>query len=290
MTGATLRLRVFRRSTALPLALAWIFIAAMLVLAAGADVFSPWTTTAVDLRSRLAPPIGFGGSWSHPLGTDNLGRDVLSRLLHAIQLSLLVAVVGSTIGAVVGTGLGLLAARMRGMVDEAIMILVDFQASMPFLIIALAALAFLGNSLTLFVCVLGLYGWERYARIARATSSSILERPFITASRQFGGGDVHVYLRHVLPNIMAPLIVNLTITIPEIVILESGLSFLGLGVQPPETSLGNMLGAGRDYLYQAWWLALFPGAVIALTSLAVSLVGDALRDRMDPNIAKSQTP
>lgn len=272
----------------IPFIVALVTITGMLFLAVTADLLSARSTTAIDLTSRLKPPVGFGGTSHHLLGTDNLGRDVLSRLLYGIRTSLMIAFIGSVIGAIIGTSIGLIAARMRGLFDEAAMVLIDFQASMPFLIIALASLAFLGNSLVLFVAVLGLYGWEKYARLSRASALAILQQPFIIASRQFGGGEVHIYLRHVLPNIIAPLIVNMTIIVPEIIILESGLSFLGLGVQPPQSSLGNMLGAGREFLYNGWWLSFVPGIVIALTSLSVTIIGDELRDRLDPTSARGR--
>jgi peptide/nickel transport system permease protein len=246
-----------------------------------ADVLSPHDHTRTSLRLRLLPP---GVDPAHLLGTDHLGRDVLSRLLQSIRTSAVVVFVGSAIGAGIGIALGLVAAHFRGLVDDAVMVLVDFQASVPMLIVALAVLAFFGGNMTLFVVMVGLHGWERYARIARGLSLSLAEQGFATAVRSFGGGPVRLYLRHVLPNAAAPLMVNLTLNFPELILLESGLSFIGLGVQPPETSLGSMLGYGREYLTSAWWIAVLPGMVIVATTLAMSVVGDWLRDRFDPTL------
>jgi peptide/nickel transport system permease protein len=170
------------------------------------------------------------------------------------------------------------------MVEHVVLALVDFQASMPFLILALSVLAFLGNDLWLLVLLLGLHGWERYARIARGLAISAGQQGYAAAVRQLGATPARIYLRHVLPNIASTLIVSMTLAFPEIILLESGLSFLGLGVQPPETSLGNMVGYGREYLVSAPWIMLSPAAVIVTTTLSVSLVGDWLRDLLDPTL------
>ncbi len=264
------------------LGLGWVVL--MLTVAFTADWISPFPITALDLRSRLAPPVGLGGTWLHPLGTDELGRDVLSRLIASIRMSLLIAFGATAISAVLGTLLGFLAAHFRGLVEQAVMALVDFQAAMPFLILALAVLAFFGNSLPLFICLLGLNGWERYARIARGLAISAGAQGYAAAVRQLGASPGRIYGRHVLPNIASTLIVSMTLAFPEIILLESGLSFLGLGVQPPMTSLGNMVGYGREYLTRAPWILLAPSAVIVLTTLSVSLIGDWLRDRLDPTL------
>jgi peptide/nickel transport system permease protein len=264
------------------LGLGWV--ALMLAVAFAADWISPFPITALDLRARLAPPVGLGGTWLHPLGTDELGRDVLSRLIASIRMSLLIAFGATAISAVLGTLLGFLAAHFRGLVEQAVMALVDFQAAMPFLILALAVLAFFGNSLPLFICLLGLNGWERYARIARGLAISAGAQGYAAAVRQLGASPWRIYGRHVLPNIASTLIVSMTLAFPEIILLESGLSFLGLGVQPPMTSLGNMVGYGREYLTRAPWILLAPSAVIVLTTLSVSLIGDWLRDRLDPTL------
>jgi peptide/nickel transport system permease protein len=264
------------------IALAWI--ALMLVVALGADWLTPYHFSALDLRARLQPPVLFGGSWRHALGTDELGRDVLSRLIVSIRVSLLIAFFGTLIAAALGTSLGIAAAHFRRQVEWLILMLIDFHASVPFLIVALAVLAFFGNSLTLFVALMGLNSWERYARIARGLAIAANEQGYAGAIRQLGAGSWRVYGVHVLPNIASTLIVSMTLTFPETILLESGLSFLGLGVQPPLSSLGNMVGYGREYITRASWILLFPSAVIVLTTLSISIVGDWLRDRLDPTL------
>jgi len=274
-----------RRAPMPPLVIAgFVWLVLMLCVALLADVISPYAYTALDLRNRLSPPVFLGGTWLHPLGTDELGRDVLARLIYSIRTSLLIAFGATIIGALVGTSLGFLAAHFRGLVEQAVLALVDFSASLPFLILALAVLAFFGNSMVLLVCLLGLHAWERYARIARGLALSAGSQGYAAAVRQLGATPWRIYGRHVLPNIASTLIVSMTLAFPEIILLESGLSFLGLGVQPPETSLGSMVGYGREYLTRAPWILLAPAATIVLTTFAVSLIGDWLRDRLDPTL------
>ena len=260
------------------LGLSWI--ALVIATALLADWITPYRFTAYDLRNRLAMP----GHPSHLLGTDELGRDVLSRLIVSVRISLLIAFGATLISATVGTLMGFLAAHFRGWVEQGVLMLADFQAAMPFLVLALSVLAFFGNSLPLFVCLMGLYGWERFARISRGLAIAAGAQGYAGAVRQLGAGPGRVYGRHILPNIASTLIVSMTLTFPEVILLESGLSFLGLGVQPPMTSLGNMVGYGREYLTRAPWIMLAPATVIVLTTLAVSIVGDWLRDRLDPTL------
>ena len=265
-------------------ALAWF--ALLLIVVVFADFLTPHDVMRSDLRARLQPPLFFGGSTDHPLGTDELGRDMFSRLLASIRVSMLVAFAGTVIGAVLGTALGMLAAARGGFVDDVIMMLVDVQAALPFIILALAVIAFLGSGLALFIVVVGLYGWERYARIARGLTLAAREDGYATASAHLGAGPLRVYVQHILPNIVSALVVAFTVNFPETMLLETSLSFLGLGIQPPATSLGTMLGDGRDYLTTAWWIAVAPGVVIALTGIAVSVIGDWLRDRFDPALSR----
>ncbi len=268
-----------------PLVLAGLtWLGAMIVVAATADLIAPYSFTALDLQHRLAPPVLFGGDWTHPLGTDELGRDVLSRLIMSIRMSLLIAFFGTLIAATLGTSLGFLAAHFRGKVEAVVLMLIDFQASMPFLIIALAVLAFFGNSLLLFIGLMGFHSWERYARIARGLTISANEQGYASAIRQLGASPWRIYGKHVLPNIASTLIVSMTLSFPETILLESGLSFLGLGVQPPLTSLGNMVGYGREYITRAAWIMLAPSAAIVLTTLSISIIGDWLRDKLDPTL------
>lgn len=275
-----------RRRPALPLGvvLASGWLALMVVTALGADFLTPYSITALDLKARLAPPVLMGGSWAHLLGTDELGRDVLSRLIMSIRMSLLIALFGTLIAATLGTALGFLAAHFRKVVEQVVLMAIDFQASMPFMIIALAVLAFLGNSMPLFIALMGFHSWERYARISRGLTLAANEQGYAAAIRQLGASPARIYGRHILPNIASTLIVSMTLTFPEIILLESGLSFLGLGVQPPLASLGNMVGYGREYITHAPWIMLAPAATIVLTTLSISLLGDWLRDRLDPTL------
>jgi peptide/nickel transport system permease protein len=263
-----------------------LFLMGTFVLFVGADVLAPQHYAEQDLLARLAPPIFMGGTSAHWLGTDELGRDLLSRLIYATRMSIFVAIAGTAIGAMIGTTLGFVAAHFRGWVEEVIMMLVDFQASIPFLIVALAVLAFFGNNFVLFVVVMGLNGWETYARLTRGMVLSMESRGYVVAIRTLGARPLRVYGRHVLPNIASALIVQFTLNFPETILLETSMSFLGLGVQPPLTSLGLMLGAGRDYLITAWWIAVAPGVMIFLTTLSVSILGDWLRDRLDPTLKR----
>jgi len=266
------------------IALAFVWIALCITAAAFAGWLAPQDYQAMDLRHRLAPPVFMGGTWQHVLGTDDVGHDVFSRLLASLRVSLLVALAATVFGSTVGTALGFLAAHLRGWFDDMLMMLVDAQAAIPFIIVALTVIAFFGNSLPLFVIVIGLYGWQTYARLARGTALSVVQRGYITAVVALGAGPTRVYAHHVLPNVAGVLIVNATIGFPEVILLETALSFLGLGIQPPLSSLGTMLSYGRSYLVNAWWIAVLPGVVLSLTTLAVSLIGDWVRDRLDPTL------
>ena len=280
------RLGLESRANAVVLLIAFGFLLTVAFIAIFADLLAPLPYTAQNLLAPLRPPLFFGGTLEYPLGTDTLGRDILSRLIFAIRMSLALALLGTVIGAVIGALWGIIAASVGGLVEDAIMMLVDFQASMPFLLIALSVLAFLGNSLILFILLMGVHGWETYARLARGMVLSVQERSFVVAVRSLGGGSLRVYFRHVFPNIVSALIVQLTLNFPETILVETSLSFLGLGIQPPLTSLGQMLGDGRNFLFVAWWIAVIPGATIFLTTLSMSIIGDWVRDRLDPKLNK----
>jgi len=256
------------------------WLALMIFAAISTDLLRPYPVTKMDLSARLAVP-GTPGHW---LGTDELGRDVLSRLMESIRASLVIAFGATVLSAVFGTTLGFLAARFRGIVEHLVLTLADFQAALPFMILSLSVLAFFGSSMTLLVLLMSFYGWERYARIARGLAISAGAQGYAAAVVQLGATPARVYLKHILPNVASTIIVSMTLTFPEIILMESGLSFLGLGVQPPDTSLGNMVGFGREYLTRAPWVMLAPAFVIMLTTLSISVVGDWLRDRLDPTV------
>ncbi|MBS7698730.1 MULTISPECIES: ABC transporter permease [unclassified Chelatococcus] len=263
---------------------ALIFVALIFVVFLFADILAPYDYRTQSLINRLKPPVFLGGTWAHVLGTDELGRDVLSRLIYAIRFSVLVALGGTMIGAFIGTLLGFLAAHFRGWVEEAIMMMADVQASLPFMLIALALIALFGGSFTLFIVIMGFYGWEVFARLTRGVVIAANTQGYATAVVALGAPAWHVYARHILPNILSVLIVQFTLNFPQVILLETSLSFLGLGIRPPLTSLGQMLGAGRAYLMTAWWIAILPGTAIFLTTMSISILGDWVRDRLDPTL------
>tara|TARA_R110000764_G_scaffold25831_1_gene61684 strand:+ start:6524 stop:7396 length:873 start_codon:yes stop_codon:yes gene_type:complete len=249
-------------------------------------VFAPWIVPFgpldQSLLSRLRPPLGFERfATGHYAGTDELGRDVLSRSLYGMRLTLALAFAGALIGLLIGGTLGLVAGLRRGWVEDGIMAMVDMQIAIPFTLVALLILSLLGSNLTVLVLVLGIAGWEQYARIVRAEVRRLSALPFIEAAWTAGAGPVYIACRHVLPNLVSPLVVQFTLALSNIVILESTLSFLGLGVQPPQPSLGSMVGLGRDYMPTAPWIVLVPAALIVALTFSVQIMGDWLRDRAD---------
>jgi peptide/nickel transport system permease protein len=265
-------------------------LAITVVVAVVGNVFTPHGVSQQNLLARLKPPAFMTGSNPNfPLGTDRIGRDMVARVIAGLQMSLSVAIAGTIIGAVLGSFVGFLAAHFRGWVEEVLMMLVDFQASLPFILITLTLLAFFGNSMTLFIILMGLFGWEKYARLSRGVVLSAINQPYAKAIVTLGAGHGRLYLKHVLPNVASALIVQVTLTFPQIILLETSLSFLGLGIQAPQTSLGQILGDGRDYLSTAWWISVWPGSVIFLVTLSMSIVGDWLRDRLDPMLRAKTT-
>ncbi|MBD9374416.1 ABC transporter permease [Rhizobium sp. ARZ01] len=259
-----------------------LFTLALIVCAAFAQWLMPYDVASTNLLNRFAPPVLLGGDWAHPLGTDNLGRDMLSLVLRAIQVSFFIAFIGTIGGAIAGTMLGLIAAWAGGIIDDIIGVLVDFQATMPFLVLALALLAVLPSAdMTLFIVIMCIYGWERYTRLARSVALSAKESTFVQALTVTGTPGWRIYLLHILPNAMGVLLVNMSLNFPATILAETSLNFLGIGIQPPDTSLGVLMGLGRNHIYNAPWLALIPGLIILLATLSVSLIGDWLRDKID---------
>ncbi|HAK47012.1 MAG TPA: peptide ABC transporter permease [Spirochaeta sp.] len=234
-----------------------------------------------DLLKRFVPPFFKDGSdFLYPLGTDHLGRDMLSRIMAGIKISYFIALSGTFVGAVIGTLLGFTAVRFRGIVDEIIMGMVDTQASLPFIIIAIALLSVIESSFLVIVVLLGVAGWEKYARLTRGLSLSAVTHGYARAVSSLGASQGRILFIHILPNISSALIVNMTLNFPGTMIAESSLSFLGLGIQPPLVSLGRLLGEGRVYLLTAWWVTVFPGIVIFISTLAMTIIGDWVRDRI----------
>ena len=259
-----------------------LFAIVLLALATLAPWLAPHEPDGQSLLSRLRPPLPFDRAIAaFPLGTDELGRDMLSRALHALRLTLGVAFLGAIIGLVIGGTLGLVAGLARGAVESLIMALVDVQISVPFTLIALLAVAVFGSELSVLVLVLGIAFWEQYARIIRGEVMRLRDMPYVEAARAAGASGWRIATRHILPNVISPLVVMFTISLSNIVLLESTLSFLGLGMRPPTATLGSMVGTGRDYMTSAPWIVAVPAILIVLVTLVVQLLGDWLRDQFD---------
>lgn len=283
----TLRLRAQRTLSGVPplILLCFALIGLMTLAAIFAPVLAPFSPEENHLVDRLLPPFFLAGSnSSYPLGTDALGRDLLSRLLYGAQVSLAIGFVGTLIGLIVGSLSGLLSGFVGGIFDEVVMFLVDAYIAIPFLIVALSVIALFGSSISVLVILAGFSGWASYTRLARGQVLTVSKQPYVLAARSIGARPRTIMLRHILPNIAAPLVVLATFGMTSIILLESSLSFLGLGVQPPTPAWGAMLGDGRDYLSTAWWIGIFPGAAIMLLTMSISLIGDWLRDVLDPTL------
>jgi peptide/nickel transport system permease protein/dipeptide transport system permease protein len=256
-----------------------------IVVAAFAPELAPHEAIAFDLLHRLAPPAWeTGGSWIHPLGTDPLGRDVLSRIIYGARTSLAIAGAAMLAAAALGIVLGLVSGYAGSWADALIMRLADIQLSFPYLLLAIAVMALLKPSLVNLILVLVLRSWVVYARLVRVVTRSAREREFVTAARALGGSGARIVFRHIAPNVVGPSIVESSFQLAELIIVESSLSFLGLGVQPPTPSWGSMVSEGRAYISSAWWLSAFPGLAIVLMVLGANLTGDALRRALDPRL------
>ena len=240
---------------------------------------APYDIEQMDLGARLLMPFT---SLTHIFGTDELGRDVFSRLVYSLRLSFLLAIAGTILGAIIGTALDFLAARFGGFVDDVLNAAVDFTASLPFIILALTILAFLGTNVTVIVVIMAVYGWDRYARLTRNLARSAYTEGYANALEGLGIPTWRIAIKHILPNIASALVVNMTLNFPGMILLETSLSFLGVGVQPPMSSLGTMLGFGRDYLTTAWWIAVIPGVVIVMSTLSMSILGDYVQQKLEP--------
>jgi peptide/nickel transport system permease protein len=262
------------------------FFVAILALLAAMAVFAPLVApldpNQQNLLARLKPPGFVSRGVVYLLGSDELGRDVLSRVIYGARVSLLVAFASVILSGIVGSLLGMVAAFYRGWVETLIMRLVDIVLSIPAILLAIIIVAVVGPSLYTVVIVLAFTRWPRYARVAYGQTLSVANMPYVRLSRFMGAGWLRLLGRHVLPNIAGPLIVVATLEFGLMVLFEAGLSFLGLGVQPPTSSWGAMLSVGRNYVATAWWIATFPGLALFLLVLSINLIGDYTRDRLDP--------
>jgi len=280
--GQVLARRLWRLKWGLASALVLLAIVASAVLA---PALAPHDPLQVNIRNRLAPPAWMArGDWAHPLGTDQVGRDLLSRIVHGGRVSLVVGIAAVLVASAIGVLLGLGAGYFGPRLDWTIMTLVNVMLTFPFVLLALAVIAVLGPSLQNMIVVLGVAGWPIYCRVVRAETRALREREFVLAGQALGMSHARIVFRQILPNLVSPIVVIATLQVAQVIILESFLSFLGLGIQPPTPAWGNMLGEGRVYMLNSWWIAAFPGMAIFVTTLVINLMGNALRDWLDPHM------
>jgi peptide/nickel transport system permease protein len=262
-----------------------IFVVLLGVVATAAPWLAPYDPVRQSLRGRLtAPTLEGQDGRPHLLGTDHLGRDVFSRVIHGARVSLLVGFSAVVVGGLLGSSLGLLAGFREGWADTIIMTLADAQLAFPFILLAIGIIAVLGPSFPTLIVVIGLSGWVAYTRILRAQVLALRSREFVDAIHALGGSVMRIVVRHILPNVLSSLVVVATLELARAIVLEATLSFLGLGIQPPTPSWGGMVHEGREYLDSAWWISTFPGLVLMATSVVVSRTGDWLRDLLDPTL------
>ncbi|MCC7372654.1 MAG: ABC transporter permease [Chloroflexi bacterium] len=266
-----------------PSALIGLAILALVVLSAiFAPFIAPHDPNDQDVARRLRPPFQAGSAYV--LGTDQVGRDVLSRIIYGTRVALLVGLSAVALSGAIGISLGLLSGFYGGLVDDVIGWVSNVELAFPFVLLAIAVVAVIGANLVNLIVVLSIVAWVTYARIVRAETLVVREQEFVLAARTLGVGDLRILFRHILPNVMTPVIVIATFEVARMIISEASLSFLGLGVEPRIPSWGSMLADGRQYLATGWWIATFPGLGIMLTVLAINLVGDWLRDVLDPRL------
>ncbi|MEM7730033.1 MAG: ABC transporter permease [Pseudomonadota bacterium] len=256
-----------------------LFIIALGILA---PLIAPYDPNATNLLARSQPPVWMNdGDWKHIFGTDNIGRDLLSRSLYGVRTSFGIATLGLIFSACLGVALGLLSGLGGPWIDRIVMTITDVFITLPNLLLLLCGIALLGTDIWVLVVMIGLIRWEAYARLVRGQVLALRAEGYVEASKALGGSQLRIAFLHILPNLASPLVVILTLSFPGVLLMEAGLSFLGVGVQPPTASLGRMIGDGRDYLINAWWIAGMPSIVIVTITLLFQLIGDALRDRID---------
>jgi peptide/nickel transport system permease protein len=274
--------RLARRRTAL---FGLVVVAVVFGAAFGAPWLTAWDPTEQDITNRLKPPGSPDPSGRmHLLGTDHLGRDLLARVIFGARPALMVGFAAVAISGILGMVVGLLSGYFGGRTDDVFMRLADIQLAFPFILLAIAVIGVLGPSLPVIIVVIGVSSWVVYARVVRGSVLSLREREFVQAAQALGSGDGRILLHHILPNALTPWLVVATLDMARVIVIESALSFLGLGVQPPTPTWGGMLADGRVYISTAWWLATFPGLAILMTVLGINLFGDGLRDTLDPRL------
>jgi peptide/nickel transport system permease protein len=264
-----------------------IMVLGVIFCAVFAPVISPHDPILQDVEKRLIPPVGQeGADANYLLGTDHLGRDIVSRLIYGARISIVVSVSAVALSAVLGTLIGLFSGFYGGKVDNIFMRIADVQLAFPFILLAIAIIAVLGPDLQNIIITMAITGWVIYARVVRAEVLSLREKEFITSVKALGGSNGRIIFRHLFPNVVPPIIVIITLEMARMIIMEAALSFLGLGIQPPTPTWGGMLADGRVYLVTSWWLATFPGLVIMLVVLGINLLGNWLRDMLDPRLTQ----
>ncbi|GHF39407.1 ABC transporter permease [Seohaeicola zhoushanensis] len=277
--GQLLRKRVFGHQG---LMIGAVVLVLITLVALFAPQLAPHDPYAQSLVARMKPPVFLGGTWEHPLGTDHLGRDYLSRLIYGARVSLMIGAIAAAISGVIGTAMGVAAGYFGGRVDAVVTFLINVRLAMPVVLVALAVVAILGGSLTVVIMVLGFLLWDRFAVVMRASTRQVREREYVAAARAIGASTPRLLLTEIMPNILNNLIVVVTLEMAHAILLEAALSFLGLGVQPPTPSWGLMVSEGKNMMLFEPWLVLIPGAVLFVMVLAINLMGDGLRDVTAP--------
>lgn len=277
--GAAMRLLTRPNGAAGAIVIVLVVLAALL-----ADIAAPYDPNKQNLLARMAPPVFAGGSWDHVLGTDNLGRDTLSRLLHGARISLFVGFATTLVAALIGTTVGLVAGYFEGWPRTVLMRIVDVFLAIPYILFAVAVVGALGAGIFNLVMVLAATRWVQFARIIYGQTLSVREKEYVEAARLRGNGNLRIILRHILPNVSTQIIIVATLEVAFMIIMESALTFLGLGVSPQTPTWGWMLAEGKNYMTIAPWMSIVPGLAIVFTVLAINLFGDALRDALDPRL------
>ena len=277
---------LWKRIRELPLAAIAVILLVLIIPAIFAEALTPHNPLAGSLRMRLQPPSFLGGPGGHLLGTDHQGRDVLSRMIYGARISAAVAAVGIFIGGTIGTALGMMAGYMRGWVDTLVMRLVDITLSIPAILVALVLGAMLGPRFSSVVMVVALVLWAVYARQIRGETLKLRGSDFVRRARVAGASHFRIVVRHILPNVANTLIVLVTLQVGFVIVFEASMSFLGVGIPRPNPAWGLMVTEGRVYIATAWWISFFPGMAIMLTVLAFNMLGDWLRDRLDPKLSQ----
>lgn len=273
---------LWQRVRALPLVPIVLLLTVFIIPAFFADFIAPHDPYVPNLRARLQPPVGFGGTWEYVLGTDRLGRDILSRIIHGAWYVLAVSMIGIAVGVVVGTTLGLIAGYVRGWFDGLVMRLVDISLALPAMLLALALAAAIGASFLSVVIVVGFALWAYFARQVRAEVLLLRNSDFVARSQVAGSSHMRILFRHILPNVTNTIVVLATLQVGIAIMLDASLSFLGIGIPRPTPTWGLLVSDGRDFIATDWWISFFPGLAILLTVMSANMLGDWLREQLDP--------